>query len=213
MKRVFIALFVMALLATSAQAQMRITEWMYNGTNGEFIEFTNIGASSIDMTGWSYDDDSRTPNTVSLSTYGTVAAGESVILTDALAAADFRTAWGLSDAVKVITGNPANLSRNDEINLYSPTGGQVDRLTFGDQNIPGSIRTQNISGNPNSPSVLGTNTVANWSLSFAGDAFGSHVSTSGDIGNPGYNAVPEPSTFVLLLIGLVGLIGLRRFRS
>jgi predicted extracellular nuclease len=213
MKRVLIALCVVASFATSAQAQMRITEWMYNGTNGEFIEFTNLGTSAIDMTGWSFDDDSRTPGTVSLSTYGTVAAGESVILTDAATAASFRSAWTLSDAVKVIAGNPANLGRNDEINLYTPTGGQADQLTFGDQNITGCIRTQNISGNPAPPSVIGTNNVLSWKLSFVGDTFGSHTSTGGDIGNPGFNAVPEPSSLVLLLIGLVGLIGLRRFRS
>src|SRR6185312_7524044 len=104
-------------VASSAAAEMRITEYMYSGANGEFIEFTNVGDAPIDMTGWSFDDDSETPGTVDLSAFGTVAAGESVILTET-AAADFRTAWSLCDAVKVIGGNTTNLGRDDEINLF-----------------------------------------------------------------------------------------------
>jgi len=115
MKRVFIALGIITLFAATAQAQMRITEWMYDGqigSKGEFVEFTNIGSSAIDMTGWSFDDDSRTANTMDLSAFGTVAAGESVIFTDATAA-NFRAAWALSDTVKVIGGKTANLGRDD----------------------------------------------------------------------------------------------------
>ena len=40
---------------------MRITEFMYSGTNGEFVEFTNVGNAALDLSGWSFDDDSRTP--------------------------------------------------------------------------------------------------------------------------------------------------------
>jgi predicted extracellular nuclease len=91
-------------IASPATAQMRITEYMYSGANGEFVEFTNVGSSSIDMTGWSFDDDSETPGTVDLSAFGSIAAGESVILTET-AAADCRTGWSLCDAVKVIGSN------------------------------------------------------------------------------------------------------------
>ncbi len=54
------ALAALLVVATggAANAQMRITEWMYSGTGAEFVEFTNIGASAIDLTDWSYDDDS-----------------------------------------------------------------------------------------------------------------------------------------------------------
>ena len=120
MRRVFLALGIITLFAATAHAQMRITEWMYDGqigTKGEFIEFTNIGSVAIDMTGWSFDDDSRTAGTVLLSTFGTVAAGESVILTDATVA-NFRSAWALSDLVKIIGSNGTNLGRDDEINLF-----------------------------------------------------------------------------------------------
>ena len=214
MKRVLFALCVVTLFAATAQADMRITEFMYDGqigTKGEYVEFTNVGSSAIDMTGWSFDDNHRIAGVVPLGAFGTVAAGESVILTDA-SAANFRTSWNLSNAVKVIGGNNTNLGREDEINLYDSSQTLIDTLTFGDDVDPykGTIRARYYGGNPGSPSVLGTNNVADWVLSSVGDAFGSWKSANNDIGNPGQYVVPEPTSIVLALIGLAGLIGLRR---
>ncbi len=204
------AVVLSAGLVNAASANVYITEWMYSGD--EFIEFTNLGAGAVDFTGWSYDDDSRTAGTVSLSSFGTVAAGESVILSES-AAADFRAAWGLSASVKVIGGNSVNLGRNDEINLYDEAGDLVDRLTYGDQSFVGTIRTQNASGIPASLAALGANSVSQWQLSVAGDAAGSYLSTSGYIANPGVAPVPEPESFAMLLagLGLLGCIARRRF--
>lgn len=42
-----------------------------------------------------------------------------------------------------------------EINLYDADGNPVDRLTYGDNTLSGSIRAQNNSGNPESLDVLG----------------------------------------------------------
>lgn len=189
----------------SAQAQVRITEWMYNGS--EFVEFTNLGATSVNFSGWSFDDDSRTAGVTNLSAFGTVASGESVILAEASASA-FRTTWGLLSSVKVIGGNTNNLGRGDEINLYDNTNTLVDRLTYSDQTFAGTIRTNNISGYATTKAALGTNNVALWTLSVAGDKEGSKVSaTGGFIGSPGITAaVPEPETYALLLAGL-GLVG------
>jgi predicted extracellular nuclease len=197
----------------TASAQMRITEWMYSGADLEYIEFTNIGGAPIDMTGWSYDDDSQTPGAVDLSGYGVVLAGESVILAENTDAA-FRAAWGLPLSVDVIGSNTTNLGRNDEINLYDNSSALVDRLTYGDQNFPGTIRTQNISGNPISFAALGINDVAQWQLSFIGDAYGSYASTGADLGNPGgFPAVPEPSTYVLLAMGSALMFFARKTRK
>jgi hypothetical protein len=170
------------LFATSASAQMRITEYMYGGANGEYVEFTNVGSTPVDMTGWSFDDSSRTAGSQSLGAFGTVAPGESVILTEA-AAADFRTAWSLCDAVKVIGGNTNNLGRDDEINLYDAGNQLVDRLTYGDDTL-GGPRTQAKSAWVNAAG-LGLNLIADWTLSSVGDGEASIASTGGDIGNPG----------------------------
>jgi predicted extracellular nuclease len=212
MRRSTIAALAVVLVASAvgtAKGQMRITEWMYSGAGGnEFIEFTNIGNTPIDMAGWSFDDADQTPGSVDLSAFGIVNPYESVILTEATDT-DFRTAWGLPGTVDVIGGNTNNLGRNDEINLYDNGSALVDRLTFGDQTFPGTIRTQNKSGNPNSLAALGpgVNDPAQWQLSVNGDAYGSYFSiapAADDLANPGsFTLVPEPSS--LLLAGVAGL--------
>lgn len=204
-----LAWFAAFAASASAFGQIRITEWMYSGTDLEFIEFTNVGGSAIDMSGWSYDDDSRVAFTVDLSAFGVVAAGESVILAEN-SAGNFRMAWGLAGTVKVIGDLATNLGRNDEINLFDAGGNMVDRLTYGDQTIAGSIRTQNASGNT-TPDHYGANNVLGWALSANGDSFGSWASAGGDFGNPGQAAVvPEPATLAALSIGTIALIRRRR---
>lgn len=172
-----------SIITTPALPSIRITEYAYQGANGEFIEFTNVGTTPVDMSGWSYDDDSRIAGTVSLSAFGIVRPGESVILAE-ISAAAFRTAWNLCDSAKVIGNLTTNLGRNDEINLYDHEGNLIDRLTYGDQNFPGSVRTQNISGWV-SEAGLGNNDAYAWILSSIGDIEESYTSTGGDIGNPG----------------------------
>jgi len=190
-----------------------ITEWMYNGDPGEFIEFTNLSGSAVDSTGWSYDDDSKTFGVIYLSGFGVVGAGESVIVTEA-AEAEFREAWGLeSSPVKVLGGYTNNLSRADEINLYDASNKLADRLTCDDETIINCPRTKDVSGWPRSSAALGANDVSKWGLSEVGDAQDSYTSTRGDIGNPGVyslTAVPVPGAIWLLGSGLACLIGFAR---
>ncbi len=197
---------ILVMCGSLAIADMRITEWMYGGENGEFVEFTNTGAAAVDMTGWSYDDDSRLPGGFDLSEFGLVMPGQSVIITES-AAEDFRTAWGLSASVKILGEYSNNLGRNDEINLFDPLENLVDRLTYGDQDIPGSIRTNGASGNIPAGS-LGLNDAMAAALSALGDGYGSWTSAGGDIANPGAY-IPEPATLALLAAG-AGLIRKRR---
>lgn len=200
MKRVLMATLALSLLASGAVADMRITEWMYGGSGGEFVELTNVGAAAEDLTGWSFDDDSATPGVFDLSGFGLVAPGESVVFTEALAT-DFVTEWSLS-GVQVLGGVTNNLSRNDQINIFDGGGNLVDVLTYGDQSFAGTIRTTEISGNPATPAALGADDVYQWVLSSAGDSFGSYASVGGAVGNPGAY-VPEPASLVLLTLATV----------
>ncbi|TDR39769.1 phytase-like protein with esterase activity [Tahibacter aquaticus] len=172
-----------ATVAACANAQMRITEFMYDGPDGEFVEFTNVGATAVDMSGWSFDDDSNAPGTVGLGAFGTVQPGESVLFTDSTAAA-FRSAWNLCSGVKVIGGNTTGLGRADQINLYDAANQRVDRLTYNDQGIAGSIRTKDKSGWV-SAAGLGQDAILQWTLSSLADVENSRASGGGAIGSPG----------------------------
>ena len=136
---------------------------------------------------------------------GILAAGESLIITEDDASV-FRAAWGLGASVQILGGYTNNLGRSDQINLFEAGGNLVDRLTYGDQTFPGTIRTQEASGNPG---ALGADDVSTWTLSTIGDAFGSWASSNNDVGNPG-SFVPAPGA--LALLGLGGLAAGRRRR-
>lgn len=205
----------MAILGTTAavSANVRITEWQYNNT--EFVEVTNLGAAPVDMTGWSFDDSTRTPGSVSLSAFGTLAPGASAILAE-LPAADFRLAFpALAPSVPVIGENTNNLGRGDEINIYDAANVLVDQLTYADNGIPANGPRADVnSGNPATLALAlegaGGDTLAvNWVLSGAGDVYGSQLSTFGGYANPGVFAlVPEPAT--LGLFAGIALIAARR---
>lgn len=194
--------------ALQASAAVRITEFMYNSTGtaatGEFVEFTNLGSSAVDFTGWTFDDSSRTPGSTSLSAFGSVVPGESVVLTDADAPA-FIAAWSLS-GIKVIGGNAENLGRSDEINLYDASDTLVDRLTYGDQTYTGTPRTNGTSAwayvSGDGPYGVIT---SSWRLSTVGDAQGSIQIANNDLGNPGRYTVPEPSAGLGLSLMMIAL--------
>jgi uncharacterized protein YjiK len=179
---------------------IQITEYSYSSGNGEFVEFTNTGNTSVDMTGWSFDDNSRLAGSFSLSGFGIVKPGESVIITETVDATAFRTAWGLpatvkvlggSNVAKVVGGSDQALQRADEINLYDNNNVLVDRLTYDDATIVGSPRTQNVSAYTDAAN-LGKNDATKWKLSNAGDIQGGKTAVPTiatppitDIGSPG----------------------------
>lgn len=192
-----------------AHAVMRITEWMYKGAGGEFMEFTNVGDTAIDMTGWSYDDESDNPGVFDLSGFGIVAAGESVVITED-SAATFRAAWNLDASVKVLGGVSNNIGRGDTINIYDGSDSLVDTLTYGDDDFPGTPRTDGVSANI-PPDALGADDVYSVVVSTPGDIYGSFVNNNGDLGNPGsYVPVPEPASIAALAGGLLVLARRRR---
>lgn len=200
----------------ASAAGVYITEWAYQGGAGEFVELTNLGATAVNFSGWAFDDDSRITlaanGAFDLSGLGIVAAGESVLFTET-DAESFRSYWGLSSSVKILGGVSNNLGRNDEINIYDNLGQLVDRLAYGDQNFPGTIRTKTSSGRAIDQAALGANDPTQWVLSSVGDLEGSY-SVSGIIASPGQTsfapAVPVPAAVWLFGSALLGLAGVAR---
>jgi hypothetical protein len=171
---------------------LRITEYMYSGTDGELIELTNTSSTPIDVTGWSIDDQTGAPGTFDLSAAGVVQPGESVVITDG-DAATFTTAWNLA-GVTVLGGNiVAKLGRNDAVYVFDAAGALVDRLAFGDEDFPGSPRARDASAWACTDG-LGMDDALLWTLSSVGDPQGSWVSVGGDEGSPGtWNPADCPS--------------------
>ena len=162
---------------------LRITEVMYAGAGGAFVEFTNVGDEIVEMKDWSFDDDHAVPGTVDLTSYGDVAPGESVVLA-ADPEAVFITDWNLS-GVKVIGAMGPALDPNDILHLYDPADGLVDTLSYGPDAFPTSVRPLALSAWP-CEAFVGGNEIFGWVLSRAGDFQASAVSLNGDVGSPGF---------------------------
>ena len=216
MHKFITAVALLALLTASpAFANVYITEFCSDTGNNEhfeFVEVTNLGASPVNMTGWSEDDSGATPNKSghSLTGLGTLAPGQSGILTEATPA-DFRTYWGLPATVPVVgpyTNDNLNTTA-DSITLFDSTGTLVDRLDYSTTNGGSADMVTR-----NCPlDALGQNDNALWINSAIGDAFDSFRAPQKPIiiGNPGTYAVPEPASVTTL--GGAALLLVRRKKS
>lgn len=169
---------------------VRITEYLYSGAQGEYIELTNTGSTPVDLTGWSLDDQSAVSGSVPLDAAGVVAPGASVLVVEEDPAL-FAAAWA-SSGIVMIQNTVAGFGRSDEINLFDAAGDVVDRLAYGDQDFPGTHRANGSSAQA-CDGALGANDPYRWSGATIGDAFGAWSSTGGDVGSPGlYVAVTCP---------------------
>ncbi|MBO0936584.1 lamin tail domain-containing protein [Fibrella sp. HMF5335] len=169
---------LVAPMGTVSAGSIRITEFMYDGKPGEFIELTNVGDAAVNMTNWRFEDENHT-NPLSLSKFGVVYPGESVIITEATDSA-FHAAWGLPSTIKVIGDNTTKLGGSDEINIYDNLNSRVDYLKYSNSTANGTSFWASL---PN----LGKNDPTKWQKSVVNDIQRSFttVTSPTNTGNPG----------------------------
>jgi len=216
-KMILKAAALVTICAASARGNVFITEFCSDTGNNqlfEFSEFTNLGSSPVNMSGWSEDDSNAAPNKSGhmLSGLGTLAPGESGIITQATPA-DFLAFWGISSSVPVVGPYTTdNLSTTaDSITLFNSSGTLVDRLDY--STTKGGSADSVTRNCP--PDALGKNENSHWVNSFINDGFDSfHANQKiSIIGNPGIykgESVPEPASVSVLFLG-AGLVMGRQF--
>lgn len=207
------------LAATPAAAQLRITEVMGQaaaGTastlNGDWWELTNFGSSPVNLLGyqWGDSEDALPGSDSNFFPSFTLNPGQSLIILeeDAYSKDTWRTMWGISASVAILTEDDmvddatpegdlfSGLSTSgDTVNFYSPAGTLLDTYTFGAV-IRGVTFEINSDG-------------ADLGLSVVGE-YGAVLASNGDIGSPGIAVVPEPTALSLGAMGLLALLFRRR---
>ena len=219
----FILFATMLASAASAYSQVYITEFMYRGTTrlaDQFVELTNFGPVTVDISGWRLWNEGNVSNGWSLDSLDPIAPGESVvILSQYLNDSAFRDVWPeLGSEVQTEPGG-TDMNRADFIRIYDENNVLVDELVFDDQAGPDLPKALGVSA-VTTLENLGQNNFAGWFLSTAIDTpdFENLTSIYDDIGNPGYlnfayTPVPEPGSAAALLGFLaLGAASLRRRR-
>lgn len=202
----------LAAAALPAHAAITITEvapWASGNAayKTDWFELTNTGDTAVSIAGWKMDDSSASfSSAVALLGISSIAAGESVIFTEAAASASFLSTW-FGSAVPAglqigsYTGKGVGLSTDgDAVNIYNSTGAVQASVSFGTSSTETPLRTFD-----NAAGLNGT-TIAQLASVGVNGAF---VAAQGvtEIGSPGsIAAVPEPEAYALLIAGL-GLIG------
>ncbi|CAI8323406.1 MAG: Plastocyanin [Owenweeksia sp. TMED14] len=177
---------------TPTSYDLAITEIM-SGSNDpnvtiseDWFEIHNYGNTAIDLSGFSWDDNSYTPGT-SVFTNTTLQPGNSVVVWKGMSAnkGDFRGAWGISNAaVQIIASDelvngafPSLSSTSDAVALYDTSASPIE-----------ICRADYLS------SIAGSSVEFDTNCSYLGNSVagirGAYVSTGGDIGSPGDEAFP-----------------------
>ncbi|MDF3130061.1 lamin tail domain-containing protein [Kiritimatiellaeota bacterium B1221] len=218
----------LGLAGTSASADLIITEVMSNSDhsggagNGDWFEIYNSGPAPVDLSAWSWDDDSAIAGTNSFGST-VIGAGEFLLVVDenATLISNWQNdVWGLPGTANVIGNAVGGFSGfgagGDTIYIYDHTNTQHTSAVFGDSDGGGKSFSWDTAGNYLGFSANGVDGAFVALLDGndgAGDDNPSLYGPGIDIASPG-TAIPEPGTIALFLIaGLAALAGLRRRRS
>ncbi|HXV73484.1 MAG TPA: lamin tail domain-containing protein [Sphingomonadales bacterium] len=211
-KLCFAALALAGLAGQTAFADLQITEVMSTSNapagssldSRDWWELTNRGPGSVLLDNYSWEDNPIENDTGIFPAGVTIAAGESIIILQGSGnAGDFRTAWNLDASVQVLEGATFGglndfsglSSGGDAVNLFDSMGMLVSSVSFGPSTSGFSFEWDQAG--------------ANLGLSAAGEhgayqiTYPMAINTA--VGSPGYAAVPEPGTILLLVSAVCGL--------
>lgn len=209
-----LAIAVLIAAATTVQADLIISEVMSNSDhpggagNGDWWELYNNGSVAVDLTGFSWDDESATADTAVFPSVS-IGANEAIVIVDENDGniSTWRdTVWGVS-SLTVLSSTamgdfPGLGAGGDSINLFDASDVLVTSLTFGDSDGGGKTFAWDKAGDSAGFSADGVNGA--YTALADGDG-GSGI----DIGSPGY-VVPEPTTAGLLAISGLAMFFIRR---
>jgi hypothetical protein len=200
----------------TAAANIYFTEYL-NNTNGEestyeWCEIYNAGNKAIDLTGWSFAD--NTSGGV-INTFGVIEAGAFMII--AKDAQAWVSAWGLGQVGSTVHewtgGNLSNTA--DSLSLFNAQGAMKAHLSYSDGETAGS--SIYFSGDFGAYLTEATyqDELNGWfhSTRPTYDTSGNVRSGGIDIGNPFAGSFAVPSPGALALLTLAPCIGTGRRRS
>ncbi|HEY4373638.1 MAG TPA: lamin tail domain-containing protein [Burkholderiales bacterium] len=223
MKKLLLGFTALAAVCTlPAQAQVRVTEvapWSSGDSPvaADWFELTNTGNAAVNISGWTMDDNSNSfSKSVALNGVSSIAAGQSVVFIEDTGDGDadlkslFLSTWfnGAAPAnvqIGFYGGNGVGLSTSgDAVNVFNAAGALQANVSFGASST--GFTFDNAAGLNNATIAALSQVGVNGAFAAPGD--------SSEIGSPGLiAAVPEPSTYALMLGGLVMLGAIARKRK
>lgn len=117
---------------TPSAPRLLITEVNSNAVGGDFFELFNFGTTTVDLTGWKWDDDSASFVDPTNATFpaASIAPGQRLLVLAGTDAAAFRAAWGLAATVPVVAAGGPGLGGGDAVVLFDPTGKVIASFNF-----------------------------------------------------------------------------------
>lgn len=171
--------FTTAPPAAAAPPSLLITEVNSNAAGGDFFELYNYGTTTIDLTGWKWDDESANSADAAAASFPAIslAVGQRLIVSQGAVVggeATFRTAWGLTGVTTVTvvaTGGPG-LGGGDAVVVFDAAGKVVASFNY----RAGAVITA--SDNTVIPVAIAAPGVTATFPNHAGLAFGGSATTS-----------------------------------
>jgi hypothetical protein len=226
MKKILTLISLAAATLAGANGSIFVTEVMSSSShaggagNGDWFELYNSGESAVDLSLWSWDDDTQTPGSHSFGT-ASIAPGGFVLVVDENATTIINWAndvWGVTPSLSLVVLNNTQTTSfsgfgatGDKVFVYDSASVQQASVTFG-ATTTGHSFAWSKSGDYLGVSASGTDGA--YTALLDGNDGGSDTNPllygpGTDVASPGSAAVPEPTTWALCGIA-AALVFLRK---